>query len=72
MQDANSTHLLRLYGAPVGVIPDKKRNLPGIVPVSRSTWWQWVQDGKTPAPVRVGRCTFWREQEIRAFVESLT
>lgn len=71
MQDTRSTDsLLRLQGAPIGVIPDPKRKRPGIVPVSRSTWWQWVAEGKAPPPVKIGRCTFWRERDVRAFVES--
>lgn len=43
-----------------------------IVPVGRSTWWQWVASGKAPSPVKLGpRCTAWREQDIRKFVEAM-
>jgi len=61
--------LLRLYGSP-GVIPDPKRKRPGIVQVSRSTWWAWVASKRAPQPVRIGRCTFWEASEVKAFVEA--
>lgn len=39
------------------------------VPVSKSTWWNWVKNGAAPAPVRIGgNVTCWREAEIAAFV----
>jgi hypothetical protein len=62
--------LLRLQGSTNGVIPDPKTGRPGIIPVSRSTWWEWVASGRAPQPVKIGRCTFWRESDIRAFVAS--
>lgn len=41
------------------------------VPVSRSTWFAWVADGKAPAPVKFGsRCTCWKESEISDFISS--
>jgi len=52
------------------VIGDRKRGVPALVPVSRSTWWQWVAEGKAPAPVRHGRCTFWRSSDLAEFIAS--
>jgi prophage regulatory protein len=41
-----------------------------IVPVSKSTVWQWVKDGKFPVPSRWGnRCTVWSLDEIHKFME---
>jgi prophage regulatory protein len=40
------------------------------VPVSKSTWWSWVADSKAPAPIKLGRCTFWRYSEIMDLIES--
>lgn len=69
MESEGDDALLRLHGRP-GVIPDPKRGLPGIVPVSRSTWWAWVANKTAPQPVRVGRCTFWRARDVREFAAS--
>ncbi len=36
-----------------------------IVPVSASTWWNWVATSRAPAPVRLGRrCTCWRYTDV--------
>ena len=40
---------------------------PGKVPVSASSWWQGVRDGRFPKPVKLGpRTTVWIESEIDA------
>lgn len=47
--------------------------LPAILrhfPVSRSTWWDMVRDGRAPSPVKLTeRCTAWRAEDIRALIE---
>ena len=66
--NGNSGGWLRLLGDP-GVLRDRKRKRPGLIDVAPSTWWQWVSEGRAPAPIRRGRCTFWRESDIRSFME---
>jgi predicted DNA-binding transcriptional regulator AlpA len=40
-----------------------------VFPVSRSTWWQWVKDGKAPAGTKLGpRITAWRVEDIHALI----
>lgn len=40
-----------------------------VIPVSRSTWWQWVKMGKAPKSVKLGpRTTAWRVEDIRALI----
>ena len=42
----------------------------GPIPVSRSTWWQGVKDGRFPQPVKLGpRTTAWRWSDVRALAE---
>jgi len=56
-----ATGFLRLAGvlAPMGPIP-----------VSRSTWWAGVKDGRFPKPLKLGpRTTVWRIEDIRALIE---
>ena len=43
----------------------------GPIPVSKSTWWAGVKDGRFPKPIKLGlRITAWRVEDIRAFIES--
>lgn len=45
--------------------------IPGLIPVSRSTWWAGVRSGRYPQPTRVlgPRITAWRVEDIRALIE---
>lgn len=53
--------------------PDKGvQGLPALVPVSASTLWQWVRDGKFPKPVKLSeRVTAWRVEDVRAYLERI-
>lgn len=42
----------------------------GPIPVSSSTWWAGVKDGRFPKPIKLGpRITAWRVEDIRALIE---
>lgn len=42
----------------------------GPIPVSKSTWWQGVKDGRFPQPKKLGpNTTVWKVEEIRALFE---
>lgn len=42
----------------------------GPIPVSKSTWWAGVKDGRFPQPIKLGsRVTCWRAEDIRALFE---
>lgn len=44
--------------------------IPSIIPVSKSTWWAGVKEGRFPQPVKLGpRTTAWRVADIRALLE---
>jgi prophage regulatory protein len=46
------------------------RQVLEIIPVSKSTWWQGVKDGRFPAPIKLGpRTTCWREPDVLALTE---
>jgi prophage regulatory protein len=37
-----------------------------LIPVGRSTWYAGINDGRYPAPVRLGRrCVAWRMRDIQ-------
>jgi prophage regulatory protein len=41
----------------------------GPIPVSKSSWWQGVKDGRYPKPVKLGpRITAWRVDDIRTLI----
>ena len=43
----------------------------GPIPISKSTWWAGVKDGRFPKPVKLGsRITVWRVEDIRALIET--
>jgi predicted DNA-binding transcriptional regulator AlpA len=37
-----------------------------LLPISKSTWWAGVKDGRFPKPIKLGsRITAWRVEDIR-------
>lgn len=42
------------------------------IPVSKSTFWNGVRTGRFPKPVKCGRCTFWRAEDIRQLLEQIS
>ena len=56
------------------IIGDPEANPPiaPLIPVSKSSWWQGVKDGRYPKPVKIGaRCTAWRASDIYAYINGL-
>lgn len=42
-----------------------------IIPVSKSTWWAGVKDGRFPKSVKISpKVTAWRVEDIRALMAS--
>ena len=41
------------------------------IPVSKSTWWNGVKDGRFPKSFKLGpRTTVWRAEDIRQLIET--
>lgn len=54
------------------ILGDPKQGIPAIIPVSRTTWYEGVKQGKFPAPVQLTeRTTAWRSTDIEELVERL-
>ena len=52
--------------------PDAEPPILPLIPIGKSTWWQWVRDGKAPAPVKLGpHTTAWKSSDISDLIESL-
>jgi len=68
MQDYNSlpeTGLVRLWQ----ILGDRKKGVPPVIPVSKSTWWAGVKDGRYPKPIKLGeRTTCWDVRDIRELI----
>ncbi len=52
------------------IIGDK--NNPGIIPVSRSSWYKGIAEGRYPKPVKLSeRTSAWRVEDIRKLIDEL-
>jgi prophage regulatory protein len=60
--------LLRLWQ----ILGNRRKGIPPIIPVSKSTWWAGVKSGKYPKPVKLSaRCTCWYVEDIRTLMERI-
>jgi hypothetical protein len=53
------------------IIGDPKADppIPGVIPVSKSTWWEGVKSGRFPKPTKLGPHTSaWHVADIRALI----
>lgn len=57
MYNNNQSSLLRL------------KHVLKLIPVCKATFWNGVKTGRFPQPVKLGRCTFWRADEIYRLIE---
>lgn len=47
------------------------KTTPAIIPISKSSWWAGVKEGRFPKPVKLGkRTTVWRISDIRLLIET--
>jgi predicted DNA-binding transcriptional regulator AlpA len=55
------------------IVGDKKKGIPAILPVGKSTFLKRVAEGIYPAAVKLGgsRSVAWRVEDIRALIDSL-
>lgn len=51
-------------------VADRKRGTAGLIPVSPATWYAWIARGHAPKPVKFGKASAWRAEDIRAFIQS--
>ncbi len=50
----------------------RKKNIPAIIPVSRSNWWAGVKSGRYPRPLKLSkRITVWRVEDVRRLIDEL-
>jgi prophage regulatory protein len=55
------------------IIGNKKKGIPPIIPVGRSTFLAAVKKGTFPAPIHItARLVAWRSQDIKDLVQRLS
>ena len=55
------------------VIGSKKKGVSGIIPMSRSNWYQGISEGRYPAGVKLSeRSIAWRSTDIESLVTKLS
>lgn len=42
-----------------------------VIPLAKSTIWKRVRTGEFPRPLKIGRATLWRVEDIRALLDKL-
>ena len=53
------------------IIGSKKANIPPIIPVSATSWWNGVKSGKYPKAIKLGpKTTVWRASEVLSIVQN--
>jgi hypothetical protein len=51
------------------ILGDRRKGIPPIIPISKSSWWAGVKSGRYPKPVKLSaRCTCWHVEDIRALI----
>lgn len=46
------------------------KDRPGLIPVSKSTWWLWCKQDKAPAPIKLSpSTTVWRVEDVNRFID---
>lgn len=52
------------------ILGNRKKGIPAIIPVSKSSWWAGVKTGRYPKPIKLGeRTTCWNVLDIRQLIE---
>ena len=53
------------------ILGDRRRGVPPIIPISKSSWWAGIKTGKYPKPVKLSaRCTCWHAEDIRQLIKT--
>ncbi|WP_027360766.1 helix-turn-helix transcriptional regulator [Desulforegula conservatrix] len=53
------------------IVGDKKQGIPPLIPISKTTWWLGVKEGRFPKPIKLTeKCTAWRVEDIQALINN--
>ena len=54
-----------------GFLKEKDILAPGVIPVSRSTWYRGVDAGVFPKPLKLGRVNIWSVESINEVIRRI-
>jgi prophage regulatory protein len=65
IHDSRFLRLRQIIGDPTATPP-----IEPLIPISRSSWWEGVKNGRFPKAMKLGpRTTVWHSDAIRALIE---
>ena len=53
------------------IIGDRRNKIPGVLPISPSTWYEGQRTGKYPKGIKHGARTLWPVQQIRELLDEI-
>lgn len=54
------------------IVRDNKSGKTNYLPISKSSWWSGVAEGKYPQPIKLGpKTTCWRESDILSIMNKV-
>jgi hypothetical protein len=65
-KDKDEDELIRIES----IVGNDSKGIKGVIPISRSGWWNGVKTGRFPAPVKLSaRVTCWRRSDIKKIIK---
>jgi len=53
------------------IIGDRQNHVPGVLPISPSTWYEGIKTGKYPRGIKHGARTLWPVEQIRELLNDI-
>lgn len=55
------------------IIGDKKRDIPALIPLSKTTWYAGINSGRFPKPIKFSRrVSLWRLSDIQRVLDEIS
>lgn len=52
--------------------PHKSPPIPGIIPMSRSSWYRGIAADNIPRPLKIGHRSYWRATDVYRLIDTLS
>ena len=53
------------------IVGDRRRGIEGLLPISRTVFFEKVKSGEFPKPIKIGRSSFWKTEDIKNLIIAL-
>ena len=55
------------------ILGSRRKQIPAIIPISKSAWYEGIEKGRFPKPVKLGpRASGWRAEDIQRLINELS